>query len=202
MIKRFIKVVIGTTISALGTAMVMNCGLGSFAMSATSKAIGNWLGISFALTNIMIESIMISYATYKGEGLGWTAIINATYGSLMIAVFHTILPHSPWLCVGGLIIPISWSIMEKAQLGATGSNVLMRALMKTTGKNLRTVRMIEEGLFIIIGFIGARHYINWFTIFLTFVTPFLLDYIYKLTSHKPAVIEQEYINFSKLKNIF
>lgn len=193
MIKKIINIFIGTTIAALGIAMVLNSDLGAFATTAMNKSFCYWTGLPFWVVNLLVELCMIGYATHKGEGLGWTAVINATYGSVMIGIFHSILPHNSLLFVGVFILPFAWSIMEKAGLGATGSNILMRSLMKTTGEQLTTIRLYEEISQLIIVFLGARQYITWFTIVLSFTTPYIINGVYKITNHKPAMIKHDFI---------
>lgn len=200
MLKRFLRVFIGTTIASFGIAAVMNSGYGAFAVSGMNKAVANWFGIPFVVANILTELLMIAYATYKGEGLGWAAIINGTYGAVMISLFHEILPHVGWIFWFGLLIPIGWSIMEKGRLGATGSNVLMIAIMKQTGLKITTVRVFEEGAQLLIALLGAREYVTWVTVVLVFAVPVLLRLIYKITNHKPTQVEHDYIHLLRREN--
>lgn len=191
--KKISNMVIGVTLASLGIACVLNSDLGCFSITAAYKAISSWFNIPLALSNIIVEFTMISYATHKGEGLGWTAIVNATYGAIMINVFHILLPHTTILWLGGFLIPLGWSRMGKAGFGDTGSNILMRALMKSTGKSLSLIRVLIDGVFLVIAFIGAPQYITWFTIIITFGCGPLLQMIYKVIGYKPVEVKHDFI---------
>lgn len=195
---KLIKLISGIIISSLGIAMVTKSCLGTYALTATVQAISNWGSISFAMANLLIEIGMISYATYKGEGLGWTAIINALLASVMISTFIKILPSHPMMFVGIFICPFAWAMIGSVGWGDTGSNILMRALMKTTGKDIITIRTIEEATFLIIGFLGARNLVTIYSVIITFITPVLLKIIYNLVNYKPAEVEHQFISFRSL----
>ena len=60
MIHKITRIMIGTTISALGTAMVLNSDLGSLALQALCKALCNWTTLPFWLINILVELSMIA----------------------------------------------------------------------------------------------------------------------------------------------
>lgn len=191
--KRFLKLLMGTTLSSFAIAMVINCNLGAFPITACNLAISNWLNIPLGLAGFLTELIMLSYATAKGEGLGWTAIANATYGSFMIDIFHRMIPYNTLFVFGVLLLPIAWAIMGSAGWGETGSNVLMRALVKSTKKSLGFIRGCEEVVTLIIGFMGARNYVTWFSIVLSLGMGPLLQFVYKLIGYNPITIKQEYI---------
>ena len=158
--ERIIRMIIGVTMASLGIALVLNSDLGCFVETAAYKGIANKLGIPLFAANILAEIVMIAIATYLGEGLGWTAIVNGTYGAVMINLFHIALPHKTILCFGAFLIPIGWSILEKAAYGATGSNILMKALMQKTGKSLLLIRTIIEVLFLLIAILLAPAVLN------------------------------------------
>lgn len=198
-VKRLANLFLGVTIASLGIALMLNCDLGCFVETAVYKGVSIKLGIPLFLANILCQVIMIAIATYYGEGLGWTTIVNATYGAIIINLFHNILPHHAVLCFGGLLIPIGWSILEKARYGSTGTNILMKAIMKTTGKSLFKVRTVIESIFLLLAYLTVPQYVTWFTIALTFGTPILLKYVYKLLGHKPVKIDHDFI-ISKKSN--
>ena len=95
--KRLFNLVSGITVSSIGIACVLNSGLGCFSLTAANTALTNWFGISLSMAGMIMEGLMLLYATYKGEGIGLTAIINATFGSIAMDLFHLILPKSPWM---------------------------------------------------------------------------------------------------------
>ena len=185
---KLIRLFTGVLLSSLGIAMVTNSCLGTYAITTTVQAIANWCAIPF-------EIGMIGYATYKGEGLGWTAIVNALLGSVLISAFLEILPQHPAMFIGIFIVPFAWALMGSVGWGDTGSNILMRALMKNTGKDIVTIRTIEEVFFLTIGFLGARNLVTVFSVIITITTPLILKVIYGVMHYKPAEVKHHFISF-------
>lgn len=192
---KLIRLFTGVLLSSLGIAMVTNSCLGTYAITTTVQAIANWGAIPFGIANLLIEMGMIGYATYKGEGLGWTAIVNALLGSVLISTFLEILPQHPAMFIGIFIVPFAWALMGSVGWGDTGSNILMRALMKNTGKDIITIRTIEEVFFLTIGFLGARNLVTVFSVIITITTPLILKVIYSAIHYKPAEVEHHFISF-------
>lgn len=190
---KLFKLLLGISLSSLGIAMVINSELGVFAVTSCNLAIASWLNIPLSLAGILVEIIMIAFATYKGEGLGVTAICNATYGSIMIDVFRLILPHHSILAFGLVLLPIAWIIIGRVGWGDNGSNILMNALIKSTGKSVRLIRTIEEILFITVGFIGAGEYVSLFSVLITLLIGPIAQFIYKIFGYEPTVIEHKYL---------
>lgn len=195
---KILKLLLGISLSSLGIAMVINSSLGAFAITSCNLAISSWMNIPLSFAGLLVELLMIAYATYKGEGLGVTTIFNATYGSLMIDVFRFILPQHSLLCVGLLLLPIAWVIVGRVGWGDTASNILMNALLKSTGKSVRFIRTIEELIFITIGFLGARSYVTIFSVIITLLIGPIAQFIYKLFKYDPTTIKQKYL--IKIKN--
>lgn len=199
--RKLFRLIVGVTLSSLGIAMVINSNLGTFAITSCNMAISNWLNIPLSVASILVEGAMIAYAAYKGEGLGITAIVNATYGSIMVDVFHQLLPQFSWLCIGLVLLPIGWTLIGRAGWGDTGSNIVMNSLLKTTGKGVGLIRTIEEVIFIIIGFLGARNYVTWFSLVITILIGPIAERIYKILKYEPTKVNHKYvIQFNRVKN--
>ena len=191
--KRLTSLLVGNTIASLGISMLIKSGLGCFALTAGNMALANWFGLTVGTAGMIIEIIMLLLATYLGEGIGWTSIINATYGSIMIDVFNAILPANPFMILGLLIIPFGWVLMGRAGFGDTGSNILMNALLKKFGWSISRMRSIQEFVFLSLGLLGARDCVTWFTIALTFGLGYLLQICYKLVKYDPTEITHSFI---------
>ena len=193
MLKRLFLLFIGNTISALAVAMVVNAGLGCFPVTATNLSIANLTGLSMGIAGMIVELTMLLLATYKGEGIGLTAICNAFYGSYAIDFFRMLLPSHILMVFGLLIIPFGWALMGKAGLGDTGCNVLMNSILKQTNKSIGFVRGVQECLFMLVGFLGARQYVTWFTIALSFGLGYLLQFVYRLIKYDPTKINHKFL---------
>lgn len=191
--KRMTSLLVGNTIASLGISMLIKSGLGCFALTAGNIALANWTGLTVGTAGMILEVTMLLLATYLGEGIGLTSIINAVYGSLMIDVFSAILPSNPLLGLGLLIIPFGWVLMGRAGFGDTGSNILMNALLKRYGLSISFMRGIQEVVFLSLGLLGAREYVTWFTIALTFGLGYLLQVCYKLVKYDPTEIKHSFL---------
>jgi uncharacterized membrane protein YczE len=190
---KLIKLVLGNTLAAFSISCVVQAGFGCFSTTAANAALASWFGISIGVAGMIIELIMLTIATWKGEGLGWTSIINATYGSLMIDVFLRILPKSPFMVTGLILLPIAWAMMGSVGLGENGSNTLMNAILKNTNLNITVVRGVQEFILLLIGFLGARDMVTIFTIILVFGLGPLLEFVYKIVGFEPTAIKHKYL---------
>ena len=193
MLKKLTSLFVGGTLASLGIACIINSGLGCFAVTSANLSIANLTGISMGTAGMLLELGMLTYATYKGEGVGITALVNTFYCSYAIDFFHKILLTHPILVLGGLIIPFGWALMGKAGLGDTGSNILMNALLKQYKKSIGLIRGIEEIIFLCIGLIGASNQVSLFTLFLTFCMGYILQFVYKLIKYNPVEVEHKFI---------
>ena len=191
--KKLTTLLLGNTLASLGITCVIKAGLGVFPGTAANIALSNWFGISIGMASMLVELVMLAIATYKGEGIGVTAIVNATYGSLMIDVFNAILPSHPIMVVGLILLPLGWSFMGRAALADTGSNVLTNALVKQTGKSIGFIRNVIETSFLLIGLLGARDHITIFTFILSFGFGYLMQIVYKLVKYNPTKIKHSFI---------
>lgn len=193
MTQRLIKLVLGNTLASFAISCVVKAGFGCFSTTAANAALSSWFGISIGTAGMIVELIMLSVATYKGEGIGWTSIINATYGSLMIDVFLSILPETPFMLLGLMLLPIAWAIMGSVGLGENGGNTLMNAILKHTNLNITVVRGVQEFILLLIGFIGARNMVTIFTVVLVFGLGPLLEVVYKWLGFDPTTVKHQYL---------
>lgn len=193
--KKILKSLLGVTISALGISAVLNSGLGCFPITAANVAISNWLGISVGAANFLTEGLMLGYATYKKEGVGWTAIFSATVGSVMIDIFNLIIPLHPLSVIGLILLPLGLAWEGSAGLGETGSNMMLTAILKNSKRKLSVSFLrttIEVGA-LFIALLGARELITPFTIIISFGFGTLMQFIYKLVKYQPKETEHKFI---------
>ena len=191
--KRLIKLILANTLASFAITCVIKSGFGYFSTTAANLAIANWTGMTVGMAGMMIELIMLLIATWKGEGIGWTSIINATYGSLLIDVFIAILPESPFMIAGLILLPIAWAAMGSVGLGENGGNTLMNALLKHTKLNISVLRGIQEFILLAIGFLGAREHVTLLTIALVFGLGPLLQIVYKWIGFDPTKVKHKYL---------
>ena len=199
MTKRIFKLLLGNTIASFGITCLIKSGLGCFSVTAANIALANWFCITVGISGMILELIMLTIATRMGEGIGVTSIVNATYGSILIDVFNLILPTGTWMVFGLVIAPIGWSLMGKAGLGDTGSNILMNALLKKTKKSIKLIRGIQELVLLIVGFLGARNQVTFFTLILTLGLGYLLEFEYKILKYDPSKVKHSFLIKGKNK---
>lgn len=194
-LKKILKSLLGVTISAIGIAAVLNSGLGCFSITAANVALSNWFGFSIGTANFITEGAMLAYATYKKEGVGWTAIFSATVGSVMIDIFNAIIPLHPLSVIGLVLLPLGLAFEGSAGLGETGSNMMLTAILKNSKRNFSVsfLRTVLEVSALIIGFLGARDLITPFTVIVSFGFGTLMQFIYKLVKFEPDKTEHKFI---------
>lgn len=192
MIKRILKLISGVTLSSFAITCVLKSNLGAFATTAANVAIGNWLHISIGTAGFLVELVILALVIYLKEGLSVTAIVNMTYGSWMIDVFNKILPSSPFMVLGLLLIGFGWALSAQAGLGDTNNNLLMNGLLKKTGKSIGMIRGIQECSYMIIGLLGSNQ-VTLFTVILSLFLGYLLQFEYKLIKYDPTKIKHSYL---------
>lgn len=191
MIKRLFKLFLGNTIASLGIVCLIKSGFGAFSITTANQTFASVLPISLGMAGFLLELLIMIAVLYFGEGVSIASIVNMSFGSAMIDVLNRILPNSPYMLVGLLIVGIGWMLMDKSELGNTNSNLLMTALIKRTGKSVGFIRAIEECIFLAIGFIGG--YATFFTLILSLGLGYLLDFEYKIFKHRPEEMNHSYL---------
>ena len=199
MIKRILKLISGVTLCSFAITCVLKSNLGAFATTAANVAIGNWLHISIGTAGFLVELVILALVIYLKEGLSVTAIVNMTYGSWMIDVFNKILPSSPFMVLGLLLIGFGWALSAQAGLGDTNNNLLMNGLLKKTGKSIGMIRGIQECSYMIIGLLGSNQ-VTLFTVILSLFLGYLLQFEYKLIKYDPTKIKHSYLIKAKGKS--
>lgn len=190
---KILRLIIGNTLASFSIACVIQASFGVFSTTAAITAISNWTGMTLGVAGMVIELIMLLIAIWKGEGIGWTSICNATYGSLLMDAFLPILPKSPFMIIGLLLLPFAWAMMGSVGLGENGANTLMNAILKHSKLNITVIRGIQEFILLTIGFLGARDSITVFTVILVFGLGPLLQIVYKWISFDPTKVKHNYI---------
>lgn len=199
MVKNLIRLLIGSVVASFSIACVINSTLGSFSVSAMNISVANLTGLSMGTVGFILEVAMLLTAMKLGEGIGVTAIVNATLNSYLVDFFHMILPTSPYLILGLPLVAVGWKLMGESAMGDTGSNILTTALMKKTRKSLGMLRAIQETVYFSIGLISASQYITPLTIILTLGLGYMLEFIYKLIKYNPIEVEHQFLIGGKEK---
>lgn len=197
---KYVKLLIGQTLSSFGISCVIACGLGSFPITMANLGISNLLNISFGFANVLIELVMLVYSLYKKEGIGVATILNTTIGGFLVDFFLPYIPTTPLAVIGLVLLPIGWAIIGQCGLGEPASNILMKVLIKQTKQSVAIIRTIEEICFLLIGILNGIP-LTWFSICLSLGFGYIVGIVYKVMKYDPTKVKQNYIKLGLTKRI-
>lgn len=196
------KLLIGQVVTSFAIAMVINGGLGVFPITATNLAICGWFGISYGVANMITEALALVYAVYRGEKFGWATLLSCFTCGALIDVFMSILPTSYYLIPLGLIgTPIGYAITGSCGMGENATCMLQTALQKQFNKSTGFIRTVMEVCYLIVGILGARSSITWFSIVLSVTFGTIVNTVYKVMKYEPTKVKQNYIKLGLTKRI-
>lgn len=204
--KKYIKLILGQVIIALGIAMVINSQLGAFPITLTNLSISNITGLSFGFCSMMVELLIIICCLLMKSKIGIATLFNGLLGGYFIDFILMFLPVPNlfiykllYVIIGAIVLVFGFYIQGCARLGKTSSNLITSCIRKRTGWSITTMKIIQESLFMLIGLIGAIDNFGIATIILVLFFGTFMDNIYKWLKYNPATVEHEYINI--IKNI-
>jgi uncharacterized membrane protein YczE len=196
------KLLIGQVVTSFAIAMVINGGLGVFPITATNLAVCGWFGISYGVANMITEALALVYAVYRGEKFGWATLLSCFTCGALIDVFMGVLPTSYYLIPLGLICtPIGYAITGSCGMGENATCMLQTALQKQFNKSTGFIRTVMEVCYLIVGVLGARSSITWFSIVLSVTFGTIVNTVYKVMKYEPTKVKQNYIKLGLTKRI-
>ena len=196
------KLLIGQVVTSFAIATVINGGLGVFPITATNLAICGWFGISYGVANMITEALALVYAVCRGEKFGWATLLSCFTCGALIDVFMSVLPTSYYLIPLGLIgTPIGYAITGSCGMGENATCMLQTALQKQFNKSTGFIRTVMEVCYLIVGVLGARSSITWFSIVLSVTFGTIVNTVYKVMKYEPTKVEQNYIKLGLTKRI-
>ena len=196
------KLLIGQVVTSFAIATVINGGLGVFPITATNLAVCGWFGISYGVANMITEALALVYAVYRGEKFGWATLLSCFTCGALIDVFMSVLPTSYYLIPLGLIgTPIGYAITGSCGMGENATCMLQTALQKQFNKSTGFIRTVMEVCYLIVGILGARSSITWFSIVLSVTFGTIVNIVYKIMKYEPTKVEQNYIKLGLTKRI-
>ena len=194
------KLLVGQVVTSFAIAMVINGGLGVFPITATNLAVCGWFGISYGVANMITEALALIYAVYRGEKFGWATLLSCFTCGALIDVFMSVLPTSYYLIPLGLIgTPIGYAITGSCGMGENATCMLQTALQKQFNKSTGFIRTVMEVCYLIIGVLGARSSITWFSIVLSVTFGAIVNTVYKVMKYEPTKVKQNYIKLGLTK---
>lgn len=158
--KRFIRLIFGLFLYALGIVMTINANIGYAPWDVFHVGLANSIGLSIGLASILTGVVIVLISWLLGEKLGLGTILNM----LLIGVFldmimalkvipkldHVVL--GIFMMIGGLfVIALASYFYIGAAFGAGPRDSLMVALTRKTGLSVGICRGSIELMAVIIG---------------------------------------------------
>lgn len=86
-------------------------------------------------------------------------------------------------------------------MGENATCMLQTALQKQFNKSTGFIRTVMEVCYLIVGVLGARSSITWFSIVLSATFGTIVNIVYKVMKYEPTKVEQNYIKLGLTKRI-
>ena len=200
-ILRFINLVIGLMLFALGIILTIKANLGYAPWDVFHEGLANTIGFSFGVSTILVGVILGIIVVLAGEKIGIGTILNMVLIGVFldIILYIDIIPtpktivFSIIMLISGLfIISIGSYFYIKSALGAGPRDCLMVVLTKKTKIPVGICRSLIELLVTVIGWLlGGKVGIG--TIISVIGIGFCIQITFKIFKFKIALIKHESI---------
>lgn len=159
---KFIKILIGLFLFALGIVMTINANLGVAPWDVFHQGLSKTIGITMGMASISVALIIIILDIVLGQKIGWATVLNMLLiGTFMdvlmlnnfVPEFNSFIPSIIMLLLGILVQGYGCWIYMSGELGAGPRDGLMVVLTKKTGRSVRVVKSFIEVCATIVGYI-------------------------------------------------
>ena len=198
--KRFLKLILGQSVIALGIALVINSNLGAFPITLTNLSLTALTGLSFGFCSMLVELIIIACCLLLKSKIGIATLFNCIFGGYFIDWILLFLPvpslfvfKLAYVLIGSVVLVLGFYLQGSAGLGKTSSNLLTACIRKRTGMSITTMKFIQETGFTLFGLIGASSSFGIATLILAFGFGAIMDKCYKLLKYDPTKVEHKYL---------
>ncbi|KAF1299411.1 hypothetical protein BAU15_01840 [Enterococcus sp. JM4C] len=157
---KLIKVVAGTTLSALGLTLMIASNLGVDTLSIALFGIMNYLPIQFGYLSLGFNILVLSLAfIFDRSQIGLGSLINGLGVGIGVNIFtsylasHTLLVSYPLLfcLLGVLLFGLGIGIYVSAQLGAAALECLTLMIVKLSKRSIKVTRILIDCSMVLIG---------------------------------------------------
>lgn len=186
--KRFLRLVLGLILYALGIVMTINANLGLAPWDAFHTGLSNTFHISFGQISILVGLfiLLITYQLNESIGLGTMLnifaigiLIDLIFYFHLVPVLHNLFSGIVMLFLGMVTIALGSFCYIGSGFGTGPRDGLMVALTRVTKKPVGLIRGIIECTVLFLGFLlGAK--IGLGTLFLAFGIGPIVQLIFKL----------------------
>lgn len=200
-LRKFIRLMLGFIICALGIVLMVNANLGLAPWDVLHGGISKLVGITMGQANILVAIIVVLFNIIIGENVGWGTILNMIIIGWFIDIFmlNNIVPVSTNFSIGiimmfsgMLVLSLGCYLYIGVGIGTGARDGMMVAIQKKTGKSIRFVRnMIEVGALTIGFLLGGKVGIG--TIISSLFLGHFIQFIFKIFKFDVSSICHRYI---------
>ncbi|MGL5694529.1 MAG: YczE/YyaS/YitT family protein [Peptostreptococcaceae bacterium] len=209
---KFIKMIIGFILCAIGIVMTINANLGLSPWDVLHEGIYIMTGITMGKASIAVGILVVLANIILGENVGWATIINMVLvGILMdVLMLNNLIPIADsfmmgliMMILGMFILGIGCVLYLSTGFGSGPRDGMMVAIQKKTGKSLSLIRNTMEVLALIVGYLlGGTVGIG--TVISAFGLGYCIQIAFKICKFDGTKVQHRYIidDINYLKNHF
>ena len=213
MIKRYVRLMFGLFLCALGIVMTINADLGYAPWDVLHKGLSNILNTTMGNANIVIGVIVLVIDSMLGEKAGIGTLcnmiligifMNIIMGSNVIPMFDSFIPSLLMMVVGMFITSVGMYFYIGSELGAGPRDELMIAFIRKTNKSVRFVKNSIEITVLLVGYLlGGSVGIG--TVIMSFGMGYVIQFVFDIlkfdtTKVHHRLIDEDIKYLKKLKS--
>ena len=205
---RFLRMVAGLFLFAVGIVMTINANIGLAPWDVFHQGLSNAFGITMGQASILVGIVVVAVDYFAGERIGIGTLGNMILIGLFIDLLmlnHLIPEMQSFLAgvaqmlVGLFIVGIASMLYIGAGMGCGPRDGLMVALLKRTGRSVSLVRGVLEGGALVLGwFLGGTVGIG--TVITAFFTGPIIQLAFRMTRFDVKAVKHTYVD-QDLKNL-
>lgn len=209
-LKKTIRLVLGTILCGSSTVFMLNSNLGLLPWDVFHQGVSRVTGMTIGEVNIVLSFLIILLSISFGEKVGIGTIVNIILGGKAIDIINNsnIIPISDNIIIGIIMLVIGMLVMGYGcylymgcGLGCGPRDSLMVGLSKKINKPVKTIKTIIEITALIIGIIlGGKFGIG--TVVSALGVGVFMQFIFKLNNFDAIKVKQKSLmeSFYDIKN--
>ncbi|MBR3867420.1 MAG: YitT family protein [Butyricicoccus sp.] len=198
---RFILLVAGTALTALGVVLMLQANIGLEPWSVFHQGLERTTGISFGMASSLTGFLAILAAVILGESFGIGTIVNIVLCGVLIDVLNAIawiplmttVPTGILMLFAGMIVLAigTWLYMA-SELGSGPRDALTVALARKVKRSVGPCRIVMDCTVTALGFLmGGKIGIG--TVIAAVFVGWIIDLTFRLVHFHPTELRQENI---------
>ena len=198
---RFVLLVAGTALTALGVIMMLQANIGLEPWSVFHQGLELTTGISFGMASSLTGFLAILAAVILGESFGIGTIINIVLCGVLIDALNAAawiplmtapLPGVGMLFGGMVILAVGTWLYMASELGSGPRDALTVAIARKTGRSVGLCRVVMDCTVTVLGFLmGGK--VGMGTVIAAVFVGWIIDWTFRLVCFRPTELHQENI---------